>query len=145
MEIKTESLILDLTERTRKNINQVEKLNQLTEKELNKKKSQETWSVLECIEHLNLYGEFYISEIEQKINKSKTNPETFFKSGIIGDYFAKSMMPSEKMKKIKTFKDKDPNGTKLNKKTIEKFLEQQRQILGILNKSKKISLNKTKT
>ena len=70
MKIKTESLILDLIERTRQNINQVEQLSQLTEKELNKKKNQVTWSVLECIEHLNLYGEFYIPEIEQKIEQS---------------------------------------------------------------------------
>ena len=145
MKIKTESLILDLIERTKQNINQVEKFKEIKEKELNKKKNKETWSVLECIEHLNLYGEFYIAEIEQKINQSKTNPETYFKPGIVGNYFAKSMLPSEKMKKIKTFKYKNPSGSNLNKKTLENFLEQQKQVLEILNKSRKVSLSKTKT
>ncbi|MDR6302292.1 DinB family protein [Mesonia maritima] len=145
MKIKTESLILDLIERTRQNINQVEQLSQLTEKELNKKKNQVTWSVLECIEHLNLYGEFYIPEIEQKIEQSKTDPDQLFKSGILGNYFAKSMLPSGKMRKIKTFKDKNPNGCKLNKRTLKRFLEQQKQILELLNKSRKVNLNKTKT
>lgn len=145
MKIKTESLILDLIERTRQNINQVEQLSQLTEKELNKKKNQVTWSVLECIEHLNLYGEFYIPEIEQKIEQSKTDPDQLFKSGVLGNYFAKSMLPSKKMRKIKTFKDKNPNGRKLNKRTLKRFLEQQKQILELLNKSRKVNLNKTKT
>ncbi|MEO2072235.1 MAG: DinB family protein [Zunongwangia sp.] len=145
MKIKTESLILDLIERTRQNINQVEQLSQLTEKELNKKKNQVTWSILECIEHLNLYGEFYIPEIEQKIEQSKTDPDQLFKSGVLGNYFAKSMLPSKKMRKIKTFKDKNPNGRKLNKRTLKRFLEQQKQILELLNKSRKINLNKTKT
>ena len=145
MKIKTESLILDLIERTRQNINQVEQLSQLTEKELNKKKNQVTWSILECIEHLNLYGEFYIPEIEQKIEQSKTDPDQLFKSGVLGNYFAKSMLPSKKMRKIKTFKDKNPNGRKLNKRTLKRFLEQQKQILELLNKSRKVNLNKTKT
>lgn len=145
MKIKTESLISDLIKRTKQNINQIEILNQRTAKELNKKKSEEAWSIFECIEHLNLYGKFYIREVEQEINRSETNPEPYFKPGLIGDYFAKSMLPSEKMKKIKTFKNKNPNGTNLNKKVIQKFLEQQNQILELLDQSREISLSKTKT
>jgi hypothetical protein len=145
MTIKSESLILDLIERTRKNINEVERLTQRTETELRNKKNKEIWNALECIEHLNRYGEFYIPEIKQKIKQSKAKSEIDFRSGILGDYFAKSMLPSEKMTKIKTFKDKNPEGSNLDKKTLDRFLEQQKQILDLLSISRKVSLNKTKT
>lgn len=110
MKINTETLITDLIERTKQISDQVESLKQKTEIELNEKKNQESWSVLECIEHLNLYGEFYIQEIEQKINQRTTNPEAYFRSGFIGNKFANSTMPSDDLKKIKTFKDKTQMG-----------------------------------
>ncbi len=55
-----------------------------------------SWSILECLEHLNLYGDFYIPEIKNRIESSKTLPKENFKSRILGNYFAKSMLPKEK-------------------------------------------------
>lgn len=55
------------------------------------------------------------------------------------------MLPKEKLNKMKTFKDKNPIGSKLDKKTIERFISQQEQILNLLDKSREIDLNKTKT
>src|SRR5690606_11364077 len=68
-----------------------------------------------------------------------------FKSGVLGGYFAKSMLPKEKLNKMKTFKDKDPMGSKLDKTSIDRFISQQAQILNLLDKSREIDLNKTKT
>lgn len=145
MKFRTESIISDLVDRTKQNIIQVEKLDQRTEQELNRKKTEESWSVLECLEHLNLYGEFYIPEIRQQIERSKAGPEIYFRSGLLGNYFAKSMLPPEGMKKMKTFRDKNPIGSNLNRKTITRFLEQQEEILELLNQTKTVSLSKTKT
>ena len=51
----------------------VKTFRQLTNEQLNYKSSPETWSILECIEHLNLYGNFYLPEIEQwNENQKKT-------------------------------------------------------------------------
>lgn len=55
------------------------------------------------------------------------------------------MLPKEKLNKIKTFKDKNPVGSKLNKSTIERFVLQQKKILNLLSESRKIDLNRTKT
>lgn len=55
------------------------------------------------------------------------------------------MLPKEKLNKIKTFKDKNPIGRKLDKTTIERFISQQEEVLNLLDKSRKIDLNKTKT
>lgn len=145
MTIKSEKLIQDLIERTRININQAEKFSSLSNEKLNFRAGKDSWSILECFEHLNLYGDFYIPEIKQRIEKSRTNPKENFGSGILGDYFAKNMLPKEKLNKMKTFKDKNPIGSKLDKKTIERFISQQEQMLNLLDKSREIDLNKTKT
>lgn len=145
MTIKSAQLIQDLIERTRININQAETLHSLSSEKLNFRIQQESWSILECFEHLNLYGDFYIPEIKNSIESSKTHPKEDFKSGFLGNYFAKSMLPKEKLNKMKTFKDKNPMGSELYKKTIERFIHQQEQLLHLLDKSKKIDLNKTKT
>ena len=145
MTITSEKLIEDLIERTRRNINQAEKFRHLSTEILNWRAEKKSWSILECFEHLNLYGDFYIPEIKKRIESSKTQPKKNFNSGILGNYFAKSMLPKEKLNKMKTFKDKNPIGSKFDKTTIERFVSQQEKILNLLDKSREIDLNKTKT
>ncbi len=145
MIIESEQLIQDLIERTQRNINQAEKFRSLSIDKLNWKAELESWSILECLEHLNLYGDFYIPELKNQIESSKTSATKNFKSGILGNYFAKMMLPQEKLNKMKTFKDKNPIGSKLDTKTIDRFILQQEQLLNLLNKARKISLGKTKT
>lgn len=145
MVISSEKLIEDLMAMTRKNIDQAEKFKSLSIEKLNWRPAQASWSILECLEHLNLYGDFYIPEIKKQIEASKTKYKESFKSGILGNYFAKSMLPKEELNKMKTFKDKNPIGSTLDKATIARFIAQQEQILALLDKSRDIDMNKTKT
>ena len=145
MKIPTESLLSDLTERTKNHLNQAEKFSQFSLEDLNRKPSPDSWSVLECLEHLNRYGDFYLPEIEKRLQNNKTTPDPEFKSGLLGNYFAEMMLPGEKMKKIKTFKAMNPAGSKLDKKVLTRFIEQQKKILELLDRARKVSLNKTKT
>lgn len=145
MKVKSELLIADLLELTKQITAVVESFQQKPINKLNWKADNDTWSVLECIEHLNLYGNYYLPEIEQRVLNSKTYSKTYFKAGFLGDYFAKSMLPKEKLNKMKTFKDKNPNGSDLDKTTLERFLMQQQKLQNLLEKAKSISLNKTKT
>lgn len=145
MTIASEKLIQDLIESTQININQAQKLHTLSIENLNWRAEKDSWSILECFEHLNLYGDFYIPEIKSRIENSKTVPEKNFKSGILGNYFAKSMLPKEKLNKMKTFKDKNPIDSTLYKTNIDRFISQQEEILNLLDQSRKIDLNKTKT
>ena len=46
---------------------------------------------------------------------------------------------------MKTFKDKNPVGKKLDKTTLDRFLEQQFVFLELLEKTRKVNLKKTKT
>lgn len=144
MKTKSETLISELIETTRQNLNFVETLKTKSTNQLNWKETPESWSILECLEHLNLYGDFYLSEIEKAINNAKSNNEPIFKSGIIGNYFAESMLPKEKLNKMKTLKDKNPLNSHLDSKTIDRFINQQVKMLDLLNKTRAVSLNKEK-
>lgn len=145
MKIKQAELIDDLIERTKNVLNQGEHYKTLSLKELNTRTAPQTWSVLECLEHLNRYGNFYLPEIEQRLQQAtKSNTETF-KSGWLGNYFAKSMLPKEKLNKMNTFKEMNPLGSQLDKETVNTFIQQQKKILELLQMARQYNLNKVKT
>jgi len=109
-------------------------------------KNGERWSVLECLEHLNLYGDFYLVEIEKQII---TNPRrdisTTFKSGILGNYFANLMAVKDgKITRMKSPKDKNPSNSNLSITTINRFLKQQERLGSLLNQCRGLDLTKTK-
>jgi hypothetical protein len=144
MTIQSAQLISDLTALTLENLNTVQSFQLRQEEELAQRAATESWSVLECIEHLNRYGNFYLPEIEKRINNSTTHSETLFKSGVLGNYFAKMMLP-EKAKKMKTFNDMNPLNFDLDKRVLDQFINQQYQLLELLKRSGAVSLNKVKT
>lgn len=139
--MRSEELIQTLLEKTTQIMHQAEQLKRHDLNVLTWRKNEESWNILECLEHLNLYGEFYLPQIEDKIKVSKTTPDIKFKSGFLGNYFAKSMLPNGKINKMKTFKDKNPLHTKLDKAVIDKFIHQQIKLTNLLQQSKQVSLN----
>ncbi len=142
--MQSENLLQTFLEQTRQIINQVEKLKTYDLQILTWKENDTCWSILECLEHLNLYGEFYLPQMENKIENSTTKAEVEFKSGMLGNYFTKSMLPKVKLNKMKTFKDKNPLNANLDKTVIDRFINQQIKLLDLLNQSRKVSLNKVK-
>jgi hypothetical protein len=146
MKLTNQELIDDIVQRTIANVLEAEKLQTLSVEDLNKKPSADSWSALECIEHLNRYGEFYLPEIKKQfLTSPQVDPTTIFKSGVIGNYFAKSLMPKENLNKMKTFKDMNPNGSELEIDVLDTFIAQQKEMLEILDRSLTLHLKKTKT
>lgn len=143
--MQSEDLIQSLLKQTRQIINQAEKLKAYDLHALTWRENETSWNILECMEHLNLYGDFYLPHIEYQIKHSKSKPDTEFKSGFLGNYFSKSMLPKEKLNKMKTFKDKNPLKTELDKTAIDRFIAQQIILLELLNQAQNVSLNKVKT
>ncbi len=141
----SEQLILDLIEDTRQNLNRVEAFRELDLEQLNHKSSKDDWSILECIEHLNLYGDFYLNEIDKRIKGSSKKSNNAFKSGIIGNYFVKLMKAPATSKPMKTATDMNPNGSQLNAKILDRFAEQQQRLLTLLDDARTVNLTKTKT
>ncbi|KFF02018.1 DinB family protein [Chryseobacterium luteum] len=145
MKISASGLLDELKALTIEHIRYAENFLREPDDKLNSRISDKSWSVLECLEHLNLYGKFYIPEISRRISSSKTSPASVFKSGILGNYFAESMLPKEKLNKMKTFKSMDPINSRLDKEVVEEFIKQQYQLIELLEKAKDINLNTVKT
>lgn len=95
--------------------------------ELNAQPAIDKWSVLQCLEHLNRYAAFYHPEIAKQLPNLRSGEH--YKPSWLGDYFAKSMLPSAKMKKMKTFKSKDPVAGEQDLSVIEVFLQNQHRML----------------
>jgi len=146
MTISTDNLINELIDLTHEHLAFAESLLLKSDSELNKRLTNESWSVLECLEHLNLYGNFYLPEIKNRIETSTTKATTEFKSGWLGNYFAQSMLPKEKLNKMKAFKSMNPIHSSLSKTTtVNVFIDQQKQLLDLLNSARLVNLNKVKT
>jgi len=143
--MKTTILIDNLVERTKNNLNRAQQFLELPDEDLNFKPTAKSWSILECIEHLNLYGDFYLPEIEQRMQHSKHKGNGEFKSGWLGNYFANAMLPKEKLNTMSTFKSMNPAGSDLTKETLHKFIRQQQQMLTLLLQAQSVCLTKTKT
>ncbi len=143
--MKASDLISELETYTKSHLEKAENFKMRSLEELSKKSSPEKWNVLECLEHLNIYGDFYIPEMKRKMENSQLSNSSEFKTGLLGNYFAKMMLPKEKLNKMKTMKKTNPISKQLDKNVIDKFILQQHQLLELLETAKGKNLNKIKT
>ncbi|WP_433628934.1 DinB family protein [Chryseobacterium cucumeris] len=145
MKISTSEFLNELRNRTAEHLQFAEMLSLKTENDLNFRTSTESWSTLECLEHLNRYGDFYIPEIIRTISSVGKPSQLYFKPGILGNYFAKSMLPKEKLNTMKTLKAMNPIHSNLDKGVVDTFIKQQKKMLELLEEAQYIDLEKTKT
>lgn len=145
MKISTSEFLNELRNRTAEHLQFAEMLSLKTEHDLNFRTSTESWSTLECLEHLNRYGDFYIPEISRTISSAGKPSQLYFKPGILGNYFAKSMLPKEKLNTMKTLKAMNPIHSNLDKSVVDTFIKQQKKMLELLEEAQYIDLEKTKT
>lgn len=141
------NIIQELVEITGNNIQVVrEKFQSKPSNILFARPTSNTWSVADCLEHLCLYGDFYIPVISQFVDTlHKTGSEKQFRAGLVGNYFANSMKIQANGKaktSMNTFKDKNPIFLPIDKDILDRFMNQQTQYLSILEKSKSVDLNK---
>jgi len=147
MKIKNEQLIDELMAIVLKCTTSAEKLKIMESGQLYVRPAKDAWNILECFEHLNRYGDFYLPAIEKAILSQEINKgRGLFKSGLIGNYFARliQVKPGE-IKKMSTTKDKDPFNQTLSVITIDRFLKQQQLLIALLNQARSIDLTNTKT
>ena len=140
--MQTARLIQTLIETTKRHSQRAERLKNLGEGKLQWRATAQSWNCLECLEHLNLYGDFYLPKIREAIKKSKSSSELEFKSGWMGSYFAKSMLPKGKLNTMNKFKEKNPLNWDLDLAVIDRFVDQQAEQLKLLSLSNHISLAK---
>ncbi|HEY1025633.1 MAG TPA: DinB family protein [Sphingobacteriaceae bacterium] len=141
MRIRQTDLLADLKHRTHQIIATVETdFQSLPVLALHYKPSPAQWSIVECLEHLNLYGDYYLPAIHTAISKSRpSGPDTVFKSGWLGNYFANLMLGKNgKILKMSTPKNKNPLFLKVPDTVITRFLGQQNEYLKLLDDAENI-------
>jgi hypothetical protein len=105
------------------------------------------WSVIQVLEHLNSYGDYYLVAIERSLEQNKPAIE-FFKPGWAGDYFTKMMKPGENGTighKMQAPKDHRPNKHPDAYPVLTTFLEQQHYLLELLEKAKAKNIGSIRT
>jgi hypothetical protein len=122
-----------------------------SENQLNWKPSIDKWSVLECLEHIILSGQYYIDQINKKLSSKIPGADPLdldFKPGIIGNYSVKGMKPGpsgEITNKMKTFKRMEPGKSNLDQEgVLADFARYQADLITVIEKSKYYNLNKVK-
>ena len=143
MKTDTISLLNQLTAIAQSDLSHVTTIQKCTSNQLNYRPDPGAWSILQCLEHLNRYAAFYLSEIEKALDKNNT-PATIFKGGIVGNMLVNMVVPKENGKKIKTFTAMDPADMQLEPNVIDVFIANQERLLAALAAAKNTNLNKGK-
>jgi hypothetical protein len=103
------------------------------------------WSAIQAIEHLNMYGRYYIPAMKQAMENNPGGRQAWFQSGWLGNYFTRSMAPKtvyEVKNKMKTPKNYNPTPG-LNVDTVlNEFIQQQNQLLQLLEQAKNADLGR---
>lgn len=122
----------------------IQDLKKLEDTKLNYKSSAEQWSILECVEHLNRYSEYYINAIENKLNSAKpTSTIEEVKYSMFGKFSIKVMHP-ENTKKSRTLKRLNPVHSQIDKAVLQDFENYQKRLESILNEAENYPINKIK-
>lgn len=142
MTFTTADLLHALTTQTEHFIQRAEAFRDMPITALTQRPHAEAWNVLECLEHLNLYGDHYLPAIEQQMNTSRGGSAApTFQPGLLGNYMTESMLPKGKLNKMKTFASKNPLNQPLDKAVIDRFLAQQTHLLALLQRAYEVNLN----
>lgn len=115
----------------------------LNEKKLLQPAVNGGWSIAQCLEHLNRYGNYYLPEIKKGLEKDFPNTDEF-KSTWLGTYFTKMMSPDSGKKKIKAFKEYVPTPNLDAYVVVAEFIHQQETLLKYLRLARIKDLNRIK-
>lgn len=97
------------------------------------------WSIAQCLEHLNSYGDYYLPHIEKTLHNNHSDGATFT-SGWLGDYFTKSMDP-QAGKTMKALKGHIPAAQLDAYAVVAAFIQQQEKLLGYLRQARTVDLD----
>ncbi len=114
--------------------------------------SPKRWSILECLEHMNLSSGHYIKRLEKLIPElekvAPTQEDYEFKPGFFGEKFSTGILPKKDgtlSNSMKTFFFFEPKLAKTKKhRSLEEFITMNQTTVELLERAKKIDLNKGK-
>ena len=117
-------------------------LMKLTDDEYNWKENTTSWSILECLSHLNVYATNYQEPIERAIAKaSNTTFPTDYKNGWFGKMAIEGIHP-DNLTKQETLKKYNPIHSELDRKTLDVYLKNQEKWKTLLQEAEGVNINK---
>ncbi|OHX65084.1 DinB family protein [Flammeovirga pacifica] len=146
MKIAYQSLLQSLNNDLDQNLEKLQVLQSLLVTELNLRSNEKSWSILECIHHLNLYGEYYIPHLEKALLKSQKRNHEVYKSGWLGNYFSNMMAPKENIVKnpMPAPSDKNPIGSNLDTSVLDVRHQQIDKLKQLLLQANELNLEKVR-
>lgn len=134
----------DQTEEIRNTVSSWERLPEST---LLSQPEPGSWSPVQCLDHLNGYGDFYLPHLESALSAPTGNAREFH-SGWLGNYFANSMEPKpdgRPKSKMKAFARHVPPPQPDAQAVVAEFLRQQARLLELIDRARTADLNARRT
>ncbi|MEM9547042.1 MAG: DinB family protein [Bacteroidota bacterium] len=120
----------------------VEKFQNLSDQQLNKPGANGGWSIAQNLQHLNLYFDYYNPTIANALESAPKDAKAeIFKSGWLGNYFT-NMMDYRTNKKVKAFKDYIPSEKLNTTVVVQRFIQNEEEMLQLLRKANDYNLTK---
>lgn len=100
-----------------------------------------SWSVIQCLDHLNSYGHYYLPQLHKVISKGEQQgiaAKPLFRSGWLGNYFTNLMQPKQdgalrsRMQAPPGYRPEPQPDAAL---VLTEFISQQEQLLELLRRA----------
>lgn len=102
------------------------------------------WSVVQVLEHLNIYSRYYITAIEEKLHLNQSGPNQNFTPGWLGNYFTNLMKPTEDKtikSKMKAPANAVPSAQPDVVAMLNEFINHQHHLLNLLQIARTANLD----
>jgi hypothetical protein len=143
--ISQEDLLKELKAYTVDHLLKAEKMQELDFSLLSRRPDEYSWSANDCTQHLNMYFDFYLPEIKKRLKNAPKSQAKNFRAGLLGDYFAKSMLPQDALNTMKTLKKTNPLNFSIKGDAMAELIENLKEIQVILNSLHSYNLGRIKT
>jgi hypothetical protein len=111
----------------------------LEEALLNFKPGPNSWSILECLEHLNRYSRYYHPQLARALAQPATTPSAEFEFSWLGRKSIETVRPQNRQRH-KTLARMNPNQSRLDQTTVTEFLAHQAEMLDLLSRAQSANL-----
>lgn len=108
------------------------------------------WSAVQCLEHLNTYGRFYLPALDEAITsaeRSNSKPASLFRSSWVGAWFTRLMEPGtngQLRSRMKSPKGHLPSAQPEVTAVLREFIQQQEQMEALLFRAAKVNIRQIK-
>ena len=126
---------------------QMEHFRTLEEATLRHRPRPEAWSVLDCVEHLNLFCADYFPRIEKSLRTARLSGQPDYRPGFFGTRMFSALQPQngERKQKVKTFKKMVPQTDKQAPAAVlDTFLGYQAQLQAWIASSEQLDWEGTR-